>query len=270
MNDTHPLDGAVRLHALADGEYDGHTSPAYANMVGPFGGAIAAPMLNAAMLHPARLGNPLALTVNFAGPVADGGFRISARAVRTNRSTQHWSIELRQGDEVAATATAVFAVRRETWSSTEIGFPVVPPAAQLERHPPLPRAVWTQRYDMRFATGAPGDPSNPPDDADSHSCQWIADDPPRPLDFLSLVAISDSFFPRLFLRRPKWVPAGTVSMTTYFHADTAMLAAQGPRPVLGSARSNRFGLGYFDQSAEVWSDDGMLLATSHQVVYYKE
>ena len=72
------------------------------------------------------------------------------------------------------------------------------------------------------------------------------------------------------MRRPVRVPAGTVSLTTYFHADTAMLAEQGDRPVLGVARASHFGLGYHDQSAEIWSDAGRLLATSHQVVYFKE
>jgi hypothetical protein len=38
---------------------------------------------------------------------------------------------------------------------------------------------------------------------------------------------------------------------------------------LGLARATRFGLGYHDQSAEIWSDQQQLLATSHQVVYFK-
>ena len=37
-----------------------------------------------------------------------------------------------------------------------------------------------------------------------------------------------------------------------------------------AARANRFEQGFFDQSAEIWSADGALLASSHQVVYYKE
>jgi hypothetical protein len=72
------------------------------------------------------------------------------------------------------------------------------------------------------------------------------------------------------IRRPRWVPAGTVSLTTYFHADAKQLAAEGERPVLGTARASHFGLGYHDQSAEIWSEGGALLATSHQIVYYKE
>ncbi|MEN9315559.1 MAG: hypothetical protein RIS35_1952 [Pseudomonadota bacterium] len=267
---SHPLDEAVRLHRNDDGSLSGATHPAYANMVGPFGGVTAATLLNAALTHPSRLGDPVALTVNYAGPVADGAFRIDAVPVRTNRSTQHWSITLSQGDEVATTATAVFAVRRETWSSTEAGMPRVPKAEMLERMPPAGIAAWTKNYEMRFVRGHMLDASRPEDQRDSVSELWIRDDPPRPLDFVSLASICDTFFPRIMVRRPQRVPAGTVSITTYFHADAALLAAQGDRPLLGAARASHFGRGYHDQSAEVWSEDGALLATTHQIVYYKE
>ena len=49
---------------------------------------------------------------------------------------------------------------------------------------------------------------------------WLRDDPPRPLDFASLTAMADVFFPRVWLRRATRVPVGTVSMTVYFHADS--------------------------------------------------
>jgi len=39
--------------------------------------------------------------------------------------------------------------------------------------------------------------------------------------------------------------------------------------VLCTAHANRFSLGYFDQSAQLWTRDGALLATTHQIVYFK-
>lgn len=267
---SHVLDAAIRLAPSADGPLLGNTHPSYANMVGPFGGVIAATVLNAALTHPSRLGDPIALTVNYAGPIADGAFRIDAVPVRTNRSTQHWSLSLLQGDEVAITATAVFATRRDTWSSTETGAPDVPAPSTLARAPTVKRAPWTSNYDMRFVRGGLPDYENPPAETDSVTWVWIRDDPPRPLDFAALASICDAFFPRIFVRRPRWVPASTVSITTYFHADTALLAAQGAEPVLCTARASHFGRGYHDQAAEVWGRDGALLATSHQIVYYKE
>lgn len=266
----HVLDEALALTRADDGSFTGRTHPAYANMVGPFGGITAATMLNAALSHPSRLGDPVALTVNYAGPIADGEFRIDAVPIRTNRSTQHWSITLTQGDEVATSASAVFAVRRDTWTSTEAGFPDVPPAADVPREQRELPSAWTRNYDMRFVHGPVFDTSRPAEELDSRSVLWIRDDPPRALDFVSLASICDSFFPRIMVRRPNRVPTGTVSITSYFHADAKLLAAHGDRPVLGTARASHFGRGYHDQSAEIWSEDGVLLATSHQIVYFKE
>ncbi len=266
----HPLDRATSLSLNTDGSLTGRTDPAYAHAVGPFGGITAATLLNAALSHSARLGDPLCLTANYARPIADGEFRVEAVPVCTNRSTQHWSITLSQGGKIATTATVAFAVRRDTGSSTEVVSPEVPPAAALQRVQAGGMSTWTNNYDLRFVHGGLPDGTEVDRQPGSTTVQWIRDDPPRAMDFLSLASICDSFFPRIFLRRQRPVPAGTISLTTYFHANTEILAAQGERPVLGIARASHFGLGYHDQSAEIWSDNGVLLATSHQIVYFKE
>ena len=265
---THRFDAAIALAPLDEGTYTGSTHPDYGNMVGPFGGIIGAALLNAIMQHPQRLGDPLSLTVHFAAPIADGAFTVDAKALRTNRSTQHWYVTLVQDDQVAAFATAVTAVRRNTWHGLDAVFPDVPPAATVAPMPAIARAAWTASYEMRFIAGLPGAPESASDS--SESLLWMRDQPARPLDFLSLAALCDAFFPRIFVRRPKWVAIGTVALTTYFHADAAQLAAQGSAPVLGRARAFNFRQGFFDQTAEVWSAAGDLLATTHQVVYYKE
>ena len=266
----HPFDAAIALEPIGEGRFRGATHPGWGNMVGPFGGITAATLLNAAWIHPARLGDPVALTVNFAGPVAEGAFEVDAQAVRTNRSTQHWSIALRQSGTVAATATAVFAARRDTWAASELDMPQVPPAGQVPVAPPRRGVTWSNRYEMRFVDGGWPDLHRDEPLPDSATALWIRDLPERVLDARSLVALCDAFYPRIFRRRQRFTPAGTVSMTTYFHADAAALAACGARPVLGCARGLRFVQGFHDQRAEMWSDDGLLLADSVQVVYYKD
>lgn len=266
---AHVFDAAVALARQGDA-YAGHTSAAYANMVGPFGGAIGATLLNAVMLHPDRLGDPLTLTVNFAAPIADGGFSVQARVMRTNRSTQHWMVELQQDGQVPAFATLITAVRRDTWSETDADFPLAPPAAQVAQAPAHPRAAWTGCYEMRFISGMPGQGAPDTGGHPSETRLWIRDQPARALDFLSLAAMCDAFYPRVLLRRASWTPAGTVALTTYFHADAAQLQAHGDAPLLGAARALRYNKGFFDQSAEMWTPAGVLLASSHQVVYFKE
>ncbi|RFA26822.1 acyl-CoA thioesterase [Alkalilimnicola ehrlichii] len=264
----HILDQAVALDGVDSNTYTGRTNPAYQNMIGPFGGVIGATLLNAIIQHPERLGEPVSFTVHYAAPISDGEFTVRLRIMRTNRSSQHWFVELIQEEQTAAFATAVTAIRRDTWGTTDAEYPQVPNAESVAVTPPLPHAPWTNCYEMRFIDGFPG-----VDEQREHPSQsrlWLRDQPPRPLDFVSLAAICDAFFPRLFVRRPKRVPFGTVALTTYFHADTAQLAEQGSAPVLGLAKGVHFGKGFFDQSAEIWGSDGALLASSHQIVYYKE
>jgi len=266
----HPFDSAVALQVQADGTFVGHTSAAYANMVGPFGGVTAAQALNAVLQHPQRLGDPISLTVNFAAALADGPFTVSARAARTNRSTQHWVIEMLQNGETVLTGTAFFGLRRETWGADEHTMPDVPAAAEVARATGPARVEWVKRYEMRFAEGAIPVEWHGADQGVSRTRMWLRDDPPRALDFASLTGLADVFFPRVWRRRPLLVPIGTVSMTVYYHADTALLQRTGSNYLLGQTQAQAFRNGYFDQTAQLWNEAGELLVTTHQVVYYKE
>ena len=146
--------------------------------------------------------------------------------------------------------------------------PTVTPASELPRAE-AKALPWTQRYDMRSLTGhlpTVWDGA----EGDTLTQVWVRDVQQRHIDFASLTALADTFFPRVFLRRRSFVPIGTVSMTVYFHADVAELAALSSGFVLGQAKAQSFFNGFFDQTAQLWSDAGLLLATTHQVVYFKE
>lgn len=259
----HLFDQAIHLTGAAD-SYHGQTAPAYANMVGPFGGITAAVLLKALLDHPQRQGEPVTITVNFAAPVQDGAFAIETKLIRTNRSTQHWFMSLMQNDEVMVTATAVFASRRETWGATDLPRPVLPANMESTRNQMLP--PWTQNYEFHMVDGAAAFFS---DARTAETIQTIRDDPPRPLDFASLTAFCDVFFPRIFFRLGQIVPIGTVSFTVYFHTDGAALAKNGDTAVIGQARAHKFHNSYFDQAAAIWSMAGDLLATTTQIVYFK-
>lgn len=272
----HPFDQALQLKPAGPEQPDtwlGHSSPAYWNMVGPFGGTTAATALQAVLRHPMLLGEPIALTVNYASAMEAGPFTLTATPVRTNRSTQHWTMTLSQTgasgvEGVVMTGTAVTAARRETWSANDMPMPV---ASFDEASPRLRFATseWTQRYDLRAVHGIIPQVWDGSGD-DSLTQLWVRDEPPRPLDFVALAAMSDVFYPRVWLRRATRVPAGTVSITTYFHADSRQLAHTGEGYLLGQARAQAFRNGFFDQTAQMWSQAGLLLATSSQMVYYKE
>ncbi|MCW5319693.1 thioesterase family protein [Verminephrobacter aporrectodeae subsp. tuberculatae] len=275
----HPLDEALRLRPApssspAAGRYEGQTHAGYWNMVGPFGGITAATLLQAVMQHPDRLGDPLALTVNYAGALVAGPFTVQALPVRSNRSTQHWTLSMQQAGADGApmlttSATAVTALRRQTWGVDDMRMPDVPAPADLPALPPGLGVEWLDRYEIRPICGTIPERW---DGGGEHSLTrfWMRDAPARPLDFCALTALADVFFPRVWLRRARRVPVGTVSITVYFHADGAQLQETGPGYLLGQACGQVFRNGFFDQSAQLWNAAGHMLATSHQIVYYKE
>lgn len=266
----HPFDTALALDRTADDAWRGQTSDAYWNMVGPFGGVVAASLFHAAWDHPERQGDPVALTVNFCAALAKGEFAVVARPARTNRSTQHWTMEMSQGDGGAvATATAMFGARPATFVHRRVSPPPVPAFDETPRSP-TGGLGWTDRYDFRFVEGALDWQDDGAAPGATRSVLWIRNDPPRPLDILGLVALCDVFFGRILHLRRKMVPFGTVSMTAFFHSTPADLAAIGDDAVLGVADSRIFDRGFHDQSAELWSAEGRLLATTHQIVYYRD
>jgi acyl-CoA thioesterase len=255
--------------------FTGAASPDYWNMVGPCGGVTAAVMMQSVLQHPERLGEPVALTVNYAAAVGASAFEIEATPVRTNRSTQHWIITMSQADaqgrmHVTTTGTAFTALRRDTWGASDLPMPEVPAPDTVPALSIGPKGVeWVRRYEMRPFKGKL--PSTWDGSGDhSETMMWVRDHPARPLDFAALAALSDIFFPRVWLRRAKPVPIGTVSITTYFHTDAAQLAQTGTGYLLGRATGQQFRNGYYDQAAQLWSQAGVLLATSNQIVYFKE
>ncbi len=265
----HLFDEATAITA-GDSRWQGRTSPDYWAFVGPFGGATAATILRALIDHPQRAGDPLSLTVNYCAPVAEGVFDLDVRLVKANRSSQHWCVEMTQGGgDVATLATAVFAERRPSWSHQQAAFPGATPFEQTLPYPK--RAMsWVKQYDFRFIEGEPkfGSASNSAP-KNAYSKMWIADRVPRKIDALSLMSMSDAFFGRIFHARRELVPFGTVSLTTYFHADAADLAAEDTTRLLAVADARIFHKSYGDQNGKLWSPSGRLLATTTQIAYFK-
>ena len=270
---AHPIDEATRLLGDAGAPHrTARTSDAYWTFIGPFGGASAATALRAVLEHPDRAGDPLALTVNFCAPIASGDYTVHVRRVRANRSSQHWSVEFTQGEgtEAVLTASVVTAVRRESWSHRSAPSPELPAFDSLPVFPNRESLAWVAQYEFRFVEGriesseTTFDPPHSP-----RSVLWLRDAVPRPLDFVSLAAMSDAFFGRIFQVIGRIPPFGTVSMTTHFHAAAQELAAHGSAPVAAVVDAHVFHRSFGDQTAALYGAGGQLLATATQVAFFR-
>lgn len=273
--EMHAFDRATEVVRDAEG-WCGATSDLYWAFVGPFGGATAATMLRAVLVQGEARGDPLAITVNFCAPIARGAFRLKVTSLRQNRSTQHWSVELTQGDGGAlAFASVVLAERRDSWSWQSRPAPERPAFEEVAEFPGIARAAWANQYRFRFVTPMPdltgaadkGPETDKPGPVET--ALWLADRSSRPVDALSLTAMSDAFFGRIFHALNRIVPFGTVSMTTYFHADSADLAADRSGRLYGTVDASIFHKSYGDQTGALWSPSGRLLATTQQIAYFK-
>jgi acyl-CoA thioesterase len=263
---SHALDRAIALTALDDCRWRASASGDYWNRVGSFGGMTAAILLNAPLNARERLGDPIALTVNYAAPMAQTDFDVVSTLSRSSRTTQHWSMELRQDDKTIATALAVFGIRRESWEQVEVSMSAELPTA--ESLPPLGRAIpmpWFAQYDLRAirTLGSLDEPQ-----VSTHA--WIRDTPPRALDYPALTAICDTVMPWMFRRRKLFVPISTVSLSVYFHVGTAELARVGSEHVYTKSFGQVCHGGFMDSNAQVWSRDRQLLATTQQMMWVKE
>lgn len=252
-----------------EGLYSGETDPTYWNLIGPFGGWIAATLLLAVLDDPRRHGEPISFSANFAGAIEAGPFSIRTQNARHNRSTDFWRVELIQrqsGQEVhCADASIVLALRRATESFVDIVAPDVAAPECLE--PVRAGAVgppFLERYDLRFANGNPfAGPEM------ERTLAWVRDKAPRTLDFPALTALCDTGFPPIFTRLRKRVPVSTVTLNAFFHATSSELAEIGNDFLLSDGRMRIAHNGFFDSATSMWSRSGRLLATTEQMVYYK-
>ncbi len=268
----HPLDHALRLEAAGTGRLRGEVPHAYWNMVGPYGGITAAIVLDGVLRDARHIGEPLVLTVNYCAPVRDAPFELVLRLARTNRSTQHWSIEMQQADAKDAGAApvtvvqaqVVMGVRRALWSHPGIDPPSLPAPETLRRRLPREGIRWFENYDIRLERN----PMNG-DEPDAPVCSWLRDDPPRPLDYPALAGLADTFFPGIFAHRKAIVPIATVSMNVYFHTTADELAAIGGDWLSGRTGSGVYRGGFFDCASQIWHRES-LIATTQQVVWYRD
>ena len=226
-------------------------------------------LLHCVLAEEETLGVPLSFSINFAGAMEPGAFAVRLRDLRRNRSTTFWSAELVQeqaGAEVlCAFATVVTARRRETAAFLELLPPDVPAPETLARFEPPGSLPFLQRLDMRFGSAGAF-----PKLADGATVTWMRALDSRKLDFETLTALCDAGLPQIFLRLRRRVPVSSVTLNVFYHVTAQELAAAGDGFVANRTRMRRAAHGFFDASTDVWSRDGMLLATTEQIVWFKD
>jgi acyl-CoA thioesterase len=255
------LHRTLELEPAGTGVYRGHADPAFDGAGSMFGGWTAALLLSAALKNTDASGSVSAVTVNFLKPIPCGSALIlNTQRLGGGRAISHWwcDLKIESSDEVAATALVVLANRRETEQRTEPQMPEVPAPESLEVFRP-PFAFY-EHTDTYYALGEKWFMQS-----ESRSLIWSRVASDHPLDPAQLVFLCDVSPPRAFYLIDGPRPCPTITLSLYIHASEDELAACGRDFILSDMIGTRAGHSLAGAKANLWSRDGVLLATTEQL-----
>jgi acyl-CoA thioesterase len=213
---------------------------------------------------------PRSLTIYFVDLTEAGPVEVAVTVERSGRTTTALSLRLEQGGRTVALALGTCGTWREGEPEWADGAPPsvpapdeCPPLDPYDRMPPF-----VDRLEVRFAAGgAPGSASE-----DGWNAAWLRTRPGRPLDHLTLAALSDGWLPAACSKLGRFAIVPTLDLTIHFRSPLPPPGAGGNRDgwVLAVFRSRFSAGGTWEEDGELWSEDGTLLGQSRQLAMLRE
>jgi acyl-CoA thioesterase len=256
------FDDDTALEPDGHGGYLGAVDPRWWTPRGPLGGYVMALVMRALMLEADDVARqPRSLTVHFLRPPEAGPVTVRPVVERAGRSVTTASARLEQGGRLLALGVAVFSTPWAGPELSEVSMPEVEPAqadgpssrdVPGAEPPPFLSLLHMQR---RFGAVA----FSGSDRAETGG--WLGLREQRPLDALTVVVLSDAWFPAPWPRLRALAPAPTIEMSVYFRAAL-------PLPyqlLLGRFRTTLVRDGFFEEDGQLWTPDGTLVAQSRQL-----
>jgi acyl-CoA thioesterase len=230
---------------------------------GPNGGYLAAIVLRAILAEVADAARrPRTLTLHYLRPPDAGACEVVVTTERAGRSLSTLSARLRQGGQDCVVALA--AVGLDRYGPQLLDHPA-PPVSAPDATPPRPDGPGGEpdvairhRYDVRPALGWPPFAEAP----EAVTGGWIRPaDHDEPVDDILLAALTDGWMPAIFARLPLRLGVPTVELTVHFRDEPS----RAPGWCLVRFVTRQVVAGYLEESGEIWSEDGRLLAESRQL-----
>jgi acyl-coenzyme A thioesterase PaaI-like protein len=218
--------------------------------------------------EPDAVGEALSLTLTFVAALPAGDIDVRTRRLRQGASVGVWEVELfpAGSDQVGVHGVVTMARRPDTPAFAFAQMPAVP----YPTSPSSPQKSDTMRqiaasgFERRALDGYP-----PKVGGDSRSLAWV-----RwrrgPLDRAALGTMTDNSAPRAMYALGASAMTTTLSLTAYLHATTEEIAEVGDDFILIECEGRVGRGGASDERSSYWRRDGRLLATSEQLVWYRQ
>jgi acyl-CoA thioesterase len=262
------FDEGIALVPLRDGVYRGHLDRSWWIDRGPNGGYLASLVLAALQREagPKRL--PASLSVHYLDRPEEGDVDLHVRIERVGRSITNVSGRLVQGDRSLALGLGTFSEPRRSGSFEARGAPPVPspdhiPVVEIpeELIPPFAR-----HFEYRQALG--GFPYSGGNEALVGG--WMRSKEPRVVDSLMIPTFADGWFPAVFARLDGPIGVPTLELTVHFRSPLPAEDAVPGAWTLCRFESLHAGHGYIEESGDMWSAEGRLIAQSRQLALYRD
>ncbi len=254
---------ATTWSPLGEGRSVGRIHASWYQGRGAFGGMLGGALLRSMMRElndEARA--PRSFTAHFCAPVVEGEATIQVRLERTGRQVSHLSARMEQAGQVACLASATFATSRDTPLVYEDArAPQVPRPADVPSTPAELLPTFGAHFDYRWCVGAAPYSGA----AEARVGGWIRPHAPTPLDAPLVVGLLDSYPPAALARARGFSPGATMDFTAHFYAPLPLPSAAPDAFYLRTGSSRHAADGYADDLAELWSEDGRLLAQLRQM-----
>jgi acyl-CoA thioesterase len=259
------FDRATALTPLSTAEpgcFGGSVSEDFWVQSGPNGGYLAAIALRgAAALVPEPERAPRSLHARYLAAPKAGAFELRAEVIRKGRSLTSVAVRMAQDGRDFLHASAAFSDAFSTLAFQDCAPPAARPLAECK--PVEKRIALNRRFDMFHAIG-----SEERTGERALSGGYIRFADPRPIDALALAALWDCWPPAVFARAFEQRFRGavpTVEASVLFRRRVPLPGATPGDHVLLKVESTMADEGLVEESGEIWSSDGKLLAQSRQL-----
>lgn len=250
---------ASTVEPLGGGRYRGPIDPGWFGPPGPNGGVVAALILRAIR---AEVGDgerlPRSLTLHYLRPPRAGEVEIEVTVERSGRSATSCSARMIEDGELMTAALCVLSADYEGAAAWAPEPPAAAPPEQVAplRIPGTPPPMF-ERLDTRGVFGPPPFSGG----SEAVTGGWLRTNDGDGLSPELLALYSDAWWPAPFSRLDRPAMAPTLELTIHFRARPD----PGESWALVRISADAVIDGIFDESCDIWSRDGKLLAQSRQL-----
>lgn len=247
---------------LAEGRWSADIDRGWWIERGPNGGYLAAIVMRAVLAEAgSEERRPRSMTLHYLRPPSEGPCEVEVVVERAGRGLSTVSARLQQGGRDCVLALVALGVDRPGPELHDHGPPEV---ARPEDIPPRPEGAvvgpdiaFRHRFELRPALGTlPFEHG-----AEALTGGWIRTAEGDPVDEVLLAALPDSWPPAVFSKLELPVGVPTVELTMHFRN----VPPRKPGWCLMRFTTLEASEGYLEETGEVWSEEGVLLAESRQL-----